>query len=309
MSVVLETIMRRLVTTKKPFEWVRDEPTEEDLRHIQKEGKESPSIYDELDLRGQMIDELQAGRAVLKTWRGSASSSLGAKLPAGASPLGMQGSYAKVLAIVYPDTKIPWATFGKIFTAFGPPPKSGAPWRIVWFAHPKKREFPSANAEGFQSRSNITNERTSQVTPQHINGGYAYACAPETIVIYREEEVERVLIHELLHAACTDNMDNPEWLREVLTETWAELFLVAILANGSLRKAKQLWKIQAQWIANQQHVLTTEYGVLTPESFPWRYTVGRASALQNLGIKLPPPSSQPRADLANSLRFTSPALL
>ena len=291
MSVVLETIMKRMVNTKKPFEWVRDEPTEDDLRHIQKEGKESPSIYDELDLRGQMIDELQAGRAVLKTW---------------------QGPFAKVLAVVYPDTKIPWATFGKIFTAFGPPREGGAPWRILWFAHPKKREFPSANAEGFQSRSNITNERTSQVThvtPKHINGGYAYACAPETIVIYREEEVERVLIHELLHAACTDNMENPEWLREVLTETWAELFLVAILANGSLRKAKQLWKIQAQWIANQQHVLTTEYGVLTPDSFPWRYTVGRAAALQNLGITLPPPSSQPRADLANSLRFTSPRLV
>lgn len=291
MSVVLETIMKRMVNTKKPFEWVRDDPTEDDLRHIQKEGKESPSIYDELDLRGQMIDELQAGRAVLKTW---------------------QGPFAKVLAVVYPDTKIPWATFGKIFTAFGPPREGGAPWRILWFAHPKKREFPSANAEGFQSRSNITNERTSQVThvtPKHINGGYAYACAPETIVIYREEEVERVLIHELLHAACTDNMENPEWLREVLTETWAELFLVAILANGSLRKAKQLWKIQAQWIANQQHVLTTEYGVLTPDSFPWRYTVGRAAALQNLGITLPPPSSQPRADLANSLRFTSPRLV
>jgi hypothetical protein len=289
MSVVLETIMRRLVTNKKPFEWVRDQPTEDDLRHIQKEGKESPSIYDELDLRGQMIDELQAGRAVLKTWR---------------------GGYAKVLAVVYPNTKIPWATFGKIFTAFGPPPKSGALWRIVWFAHPKKREFPS---DAFQSRSNITNERTSQnegqVTPKHINGGYAYACAPETIVIYREEEVERVLIHELLHAACTDDMDKPEWMREVLTETWAELFLVAILANGSLRKAKQLWKIQAQWIANQQHVLTTEYGVLTPDSFPWRYTVGRAAALENLGIKLPPPSSQPRLALGNSLRFTSPALI
>ena len=288
MSVVLETIMKRLLTNKKPFEWVRDEPTEDDLRHIQKEGKESPSIYDELDLRGQMIDELRAGRAVLKTWR---------------------GGYAKVLAVVYPHTKIPWATFGKIFTAFGPPKGKGL-WRIVWFAHPKKREFPSANADAFQSPSNITNEgQVTHVTSKHINGGYAYACAPETIVIYREEEVERVLIHELLHAACTDDMDNPEWLREVLTETWAELFLVAILANGSLRKAKQLWKIQAQWIANQQHVLTTEYGVLTPESFPWRYTVGRAAALQNLGITLPPPSSQPRADLGNSLRFTSPYLL
>ena len=284
MSVVLETIMKRMVNTKKPFEWVRDEPTEEDLRHIQKEGKESPSIYDELDLRGQMIDELRAGRAVLKTWR---------------------GSYAKVLAVVYPDTKIPWATFGKIFTAFGPPKGKGL-WRVVWFAHPKKREFPSS----FQTPSNITNERTlTHVTPKHINGGYAYACAPETIVIYREEEVERVLIHELLHAACTDDMNKPEWMRELLTETWAELFLVAILANGSLRKATRLWKIQAQWIANQQHVLTTEYGVLTPDSFPWRYTVGRATALQNLGIMLPPPSSQPRLALGNSLRFTSPAIL
>lgn len=295
MSVVLETIMKKLVNTKngKSFEWVRDEPTAEDLRHIQKEGKETPSIYDALDLRGQMIDDLRAGKAVLKT---------------------MRNQYAKVLAVVYPETKIPWKTIGKIFAAFGSPKPSGSIWRVVWFAHPQKREFPMA----FEKAANITNEKGALVSPpmqgalvspQHINGGYAYACAPETIVIYREEEVERVLVHELLHAACSDDMKKPEWLREVLTETWAELFLVAILANGSLTKAKRLWKIQAQWIANQQHVLTTEYGVLTPDSFPWRYTVGRAAALQDLGITLPPPSAQPRLDLANSLRFTSPQLL
>jgi hypothetical protein len=288
--------MKKLVT-KNSFEWVRDEPTAEDLRHIQKEGKETPSIYDALDLRGQMIDDLRAGKAVLKT---------------------MRNQYAKVLAVVYPETKIPWKTIGKIFAAFGSPKPSGSIWRVVWFAHPQKREFPRA----FEKAANITNERPPMqgalvsppmqgalVSPQHINGGYAYACAPETIVIYREEEVERVLVHELLHAACSDDMKKPEWLREVLTETWAELFLVAILANGSLTKAKRLWKIQAQWIANQQHVLTTEYGILTPDSFPWRYTVGRAAALQDLGITLPPPSAQPRLDLANSLRFTSPQLL
>lgn len=307
MSLVLETIMKRLVTTNgKPFEWVRDEPTAEDLRHIQKEGKETPSIYDALDLRGQMIDDLRAGKAVLKT---------------------MRGPFAKVLAVVYPETKIPWKTIGKIFAAFGSPKPAGSLWRVVWFAHPKKREFPTSTS--FEKTTNITNEHqpmkgtattvavsppmtgtsANAVSSEHINGGYAYACAPETIVIYREEEMERVLIHELLHAACTDDMKKPEWLREVLTETWAELFLVAILGNGSLTKAKRLWKIQAQWIANQQHVLENEYGVLTPDSFPWRYTVGRAVALQDLGITLPRPSSQPRIDLANSLRFTSPALL
>jgi hypothetical protein len=201
-----------------------------------------------------------------------------------------------VLAVVYPDTQIPWKTLGQIFSAFGAPKVKGKGiWRVVWFAHPKKRVFPSLEDKNIQ--------------PQHINGGYAYACAPETIIIYREEEVERVLVHELLHAACTDDMSKPEWMREVLTETWAELFLVGILSQGSLRKAKKLWEIQSQWIADQEAVLVNEFHITKPEDFPWRYTVGRSSVLKGLGIALPPPSADPKFMLGSSLRFTSSALL
>ena len=276
MSLVLEEIIQSM--KQSPFEWVRDEPTVEDLDHIQKEGN-APSQFDPLGLRKQMTDDLASGKAILKT---------------------KSGPFAKVLAIVYPDTQIPWKTLGQIFSAFGPPKQKGGKgkWRVVWFAHPKTRVFPPIN-----------NTQQINIEPQHINGGYAYACAPETIIIYRKEELERVLIHELLHAACTDDMSKPEWMREVLTETWAELFLVGILAQGSLRKAKKLWEIQAQWIADQEAVLTNEYNVTKPEHFPWRYTVGRRSVLEGLGILLPNYSANPKFMLGTSLRFTSPVLL
>ena len=288
---VLEGIVQRL-NVKTPFEWVRDEPTAEDLEHIKREGN-SPSQFDPLGLRKQMTDDLASGKAILKT---------------------KSGPFAKVLAVVYPETQIPWKTLGQIFCSFGPPKSKSnhKVWRVVWFAHPKKRVFPSTGGiDEATATENVTQQikHIGLVQPQHINGGYAYACAPETIIIYREEEVERVLVHELLHAACTDDMTKPEWMREVLTETWAELFLVAILAQGSLRKAKKLWAIQAQWIADQEAVLVNEYKITKPEHFPWRYTVGRSSVLKGLGIPLPPPSADPKFILGSSLRFTSSALL
>jgi hypothetical protein len=148
-------------------------------------------------------------------------------------------------------------------------------WRVIWFAHPRKREFPEASNQK-EPEANALNAslHNEAIQPLHVNGGYAYACQPETIVIYREEEAGRVLVHELLHAACTDDMKNPEEIREVLTESWAELFLIAVLAKGSLAKAKKLWRMQAQWIIDQETVLKG-YGVLTPLNYAWRYTVGR----------------------------------
>jgi hypothetical protein len=297
MSAVLEGIVQKL-KVKLPFEWVRDEATVEDLQHIQREGT-TPSQFDPLELRKQMLDDLASGKAVLRTKR---------------------GPFAKVLAIVSPESKIPWKTLGQIFSAFGPPKGKKSVWRVVWFAHSKKREFPDFTetenvTRHFTETENVTRHFTEthgladSVKPQHINGGYAYACAPETIIIYREEEVERVLVHELLHAACTDDMSKPDWMREVLTETWAELFLTGILAQGSLPKAKKLWKIQAQWIADQEAVLMGEYKITSPEHFPWRYTVGRRSVLEGLGILLPNYSANPKFMLGTSLRFTSPVLL
>jgi hypothetical protein len=275
---MLETLVARIDRTH--YEWVRDEPTEQDLDHILKEL--APSPFDS-KLREEVYNDLKAGKAKLVTKRGPT---------------------AKVLAIVYPDTKIPWTTFGKIFQAFGKPasgkPASGEPkqWRLVWFANKKKRTFP----EHTISKANLDSH---SIQPIHINGGYAYACRPE-IIIYREEEVERVLVHELLHASCTDDMKQPEHIREVLTESWAEIFLIAILST-TLAQAKKLWAIQAQWIIDQETVLKG-MGVNTQADYAWRYTVGRREVLESLGLRFPPPSHDPAFMLGGSLRFTSSRL-
>jgi hypothetical protein len=299
----LFTIVKKIDALPKgtAYEWVRDEPTEEDISHILKEGLGSPSEFDPLNMRAEMYNDLKEGKAKLVTKR---------------------GGNAKVLAIVYPDTKIPWKTFGKIFQAFGKPAsgkaasgkpasgkaasgKGGSPyWRLVWFAHPRPREFPKNPTNSFPAQMNSS----LHIEPVHLNGGYAYACQPETIVIYREEEVERVLVHELLHASCTDNMQDSVEVREVLTESWAEIFLIAILSGGSLTKAKALWKIQSRWIVDQEIILRNEYNVNDPRSYAWRYTVGRREVMEKMGMPFPSPSYDPNMMIGGSLRFTSPSL-
>jgi len=250
---------------KQSFDFVRDQPTEEDINHIL---QQADSEFDPLQLRKQMLEDLKVGKAQL---------------------LCRRGPFAKVLVIVHPENreKIPWKLFAKIFQAFGPPLTPPSPhkkqWRIVLFAHPSLRRLP---------------EPGEKPGPQHLNGGYAYPNDPSSIVIYRLEECERVLVHELLHAAGTDG-DEPDEIREALTETWAELFLIAIKA-GSQRKAVELWKIQAQWIADQEAALN-----LLPTDYGWRYTTGRRAVLEKLGLQLPAPSLNTREALGGSLRFTA----
>jgi len=249
--LVLETIVHRL--TKGSFRWVDDQPTDADLDHI---FKQTSDEFDRLRLKDTMLRDLRSGKASLVT---------------------KSSPHAKVLAVVYPGTIIPWDMFARIFTAFG----KGS-WRVVWFAHPSRR-----------TRS------VGELGPEHVNGGYTYPCSNDTIVIYREEEVCRVLVHELLHASCTDHPSLPEAENEALTETWAELFLIAIQA-GSLRKAEALWKVQAQWIADQEDVLRREHNVNDRNSYAWRYTVARRGVLDTFGITLPNPSGT----FGQSMRFT-----
>ena len=273
---VLETLVDHVGrrTSEKPLVWVEDQPTEEDLNHVFTEANQ-PSQFDPLKLRATMFNrlgfmkEVKIGSARLLCYR---------------CELG------KVIAIVEPGTVVPLEEWGRVFQAFGPQSQRLGGWRIVWFANPTPRMFP---------------EDGSAPTPAHMNGGYTYPCRPDTVVIYRKEEATRVLIHELLHAACTDNMADSEPIREALTETWAELFLVALRARGSRRRVATLWRAQAQRIADQEAVLTAR-GVLGPGDFAWRYTVGRRPVLTALGIKLPEPSSSPLTQLQGSLAFTCP---
>jgi len=263
MSLLLREAVNQLnpKLARKAGSWVRDEPTQADIEHIFKEGSEV-SRFDPQGRRKQMVDDLQAGKAKLMCRR----------LTTG----------AKVLAIVHPELEgsIPWELFARIFSVF---PR--APWRVVLFANPTPRVFP---------------EPPHQPSPLNVNGGYAIPGKPDSIVIYRLEECHRVLLHELLHAAGTDNMINDESTRETLTEAWAEVFLVAILASGSWRKAKALWQAQAQWIVDQEVQLRSLHNVNDPSSYAYRYTVGRRTVLEGWGFVFPPPSGR----RVESLRFT-----
>ena len=184
--------------------------------------------------------------------------------------------YAKVLWIQPNDAQIepPWDEWASIVQWFGPT-GHGVKWRIFWFPANIPRLLPSKGEE---------------VGPKHVNGGYCYPCNPNVIVVYRLEEASRVLIHELLHAACTDpNASLP--IKEATTETWAELILVALCSRGNEDKAKGLWKLQSSWISNQNRLLFTKYGVKTSEDYAWRYTVGREEILKSLHIEIPKATS------------------
>ena len=271
LKTVYEEVTRRAAAQQQKVIWVNDQPTQDDLEHIMREGS-SGSEFDSNNLRNEVLRDLQAKRAKLITKR---------------CRLG------KVLAVVYPDqeARIPWDIFAKIFAAFGP--SHGKPWRFVWFANKKPRILP-ASAEKPEAG--------------HMNGGYTYPCDPSAVVVYREEEVARVLVHELLHAACTDAKDDMIELVEAKTETWAEIFLIAILSAGKPRMFSQLWKIQAQWIADQEYVLRNDHGVQDPTDYAWRYTLGRRFVLEGFCLRIPEPSADPRANIGGSMRFTSPAI-
>jgi hypothetical protein len=269
LRIVHEEITNRLRDAPK-LVWIADQPTQADLDHVLKQGSDF-SEFDPLELRKKMLTDLQNKKAILLT---------------------RTSKIAKILAIVYPEQEfaIPWDLFGKIFTSFG---ESSKPWRVVWFANPTPRELP------------LSSQNPSSA---NMNGGYAYPCEPSTVVVYRWEEAARVLIHELLHAACTDAPEDPIEIKEAKTETWAEIFLVAILSAGKPKKFAQLWKIQAQWIADQEYVLSRHHDVMEPSDYAWRYTLARRFVLKEFGCGLPAPSADPRAALGGSMRFTAPAL-
>lgn len=197
--------------------------------------------------------------------------------------------YAKVLWIQPKGTGVepPWEEWGRIFQWMGYPPEGK--WTVYWFPAHIKRLLPPPGHE---------------VGPQNINGGYCFPCNPQSIVVYRYEEASRVLLHELLHAACLDPQGAELPIKEATTETWAELLLVALCSKGSEAKATSLWHLQSQWISNQNHLLRSQHNVYTVNDYAWRYTLGREQILKNLKISLPRPTQSE----GNSSRLTHPAL-
>ena len=190
-------------------------------------------------------------------------------------------------------SQIPFELWTRIFTWFGPA-ADGGPWRVTWFASPTVRNFPGVGQD---------------LGPEHVNGGYTRPCSSEGIFIYRAEEVTRVLIHELLHAACLDEV-GAGWtipLREAQIEVWAELILVALLSRGSAAAAKRLWAAQAQWVADTNWKARAQHGTHDLSDYAWRYLCGREQMYARLGIALP--AARPAAAARmTSTRFTDPRL-
>lgn len=184
-----------------------------------------------------------------------------------------------------------WDLWSRVFQWMGPS-STGGSWKIFLLAAGKDRAFP---AEG------------QDLGPEHVNGGYTRPCTTEGIMIYRSEEATRVLIHELLHAGCLDEMGWSVPLREAAVETWAELFLVALLSRGAAAAASDLWSKQAQWVADVNWKATTLHGTHDISDYAWRYLKGREEMYLRLGAALPDARPSVAAGLT-SLRFTHPLL-
>lgn len=196
--------------------------------------------------------------------------------------------YGKILTIYEGAIDpTPWDIWARVFQVFGLVPGG---WRVGFFAWEAKRLLP---------------EPGEPIGPEHVNGGYAYPCKPNSIIVYRKEEATRVLIHELFHAACCDR-DLPIEEKESETEAWAEWLLVALISGGNAKRAKELFDEQLRWMSSTHATLRRFYGISGPQDYVWRYTIGREKAYIRLGYKIP--TSRIRKPKESS-RLTSPVIL
>jgi len=280
-SEVLETLTKQIHTrwmTMAKHVWIRGTATDDDIDAIKEAGKESR--FDPLRLRSGLLEDVKKGKAHLVS-RHLVNKSTGKCF----------ASVHLILPVtVQPKDAIPWALWEKILLLFG---RSQKPWRILIFGSLSKRERPTHN---------------QPLGPSHLNGGYAYPGDPRSVVLYRLEEATRVLVHELLHACGSDDMSLSESEREVRTESWAELFLIAVLAKGMVSFANRMWKQQAQWIRDQEEIVALAHGVKGEGDYAWRYISGRRAYLESFGMTFPLPSTPLTGLIGNSSRFTNPAL-
>ena len=197
------------------------------------------------------------------------------------------GTVVALLADSAEAQDIPWDLWGCVLALFN---KKRA-YTVYFCAHPASRQFPEP--------SRITQ-------PLHINGGYTYPCSHEAIVIYRAEDATRVLLHELFHAACSDNPNQGLEQREAETEAWAELFwcgFMACTSLGGLKSLKSLVRKQAAWMVSQNGRLARGRHVAPgPQGFPWRYTAGKEAVWRRWGLLQGVVKGHP----VDSLRLTFP---
>jgi len=161
------------------------------------------------------------------------------------------------------------------------------PIKVLWFLSKEERIAPPIG---------------NPIEACHINGGFTMRCDATSVVIYRKEEATRVLIHELLHASCTDVQTSHVEEIEADTEAWAEVVLAAICAKGEPKVFENLWGFQSQYAVNQAAAMEKYHNVCGPSDYAWRYITGRLKYFKSFGLLLPPPSKYIKP--MKSLRLT-----
>lgn len=191
-------------------------------------------------------------------------------------PYCLESAHGKIIALIPPgiDTP-PYELWFRILRTFF----QGIPYTIFYLAHPSRRSLPLYPPIG----------------PENINGGYTYRCNPHCVVIYREEDATRVLIHELLHAGCSDRYlpfaDSHLSATEILdkneseTEAWAELIGCIFSVKGRSRAAVHAAiSKQSAWMRGQNAAVRQFMANPLSKEFPWRYTIGKEEVWRRWGI-------------------------
>ena len=273
MSILIDTLLDRV---KKEFDehtaiqWENIKPSRKDMNFLRRECNKD-SEFDQTNKRKKMFDGLENGHSIVT----------------------LKCKYGQIMAIfdaVEQVAELPWDLWGRILRMFSSLNKSKSkPFKIFFLANTSLRLLPP---------------RREPIQPENINGGYTYRCNPETIVIYRAEDATRVLIHELQHSCCLDNVEHGLDLVEAETEAWAELFYIAILSQGHARIFNTLLQKQSEWIIKQNIKVKNHMKNPLSTEFPWRYTIGKEEIWDKWGILKK--STASKDIVGNSLRLTHP---
>ena len=207
---------------------------------------------------------------------------------------GYQCEFGKIICILEEADQvkeIPFDLWGRIMRCFKGKSKTKDLYRIFFIASTSLREMPDPK-ETFG--------------PENINGGYSYPCRHDTILVYRAEDATRVLIHELFHASCSDDMSASVDEREAETEAWAEFFYCAFLSRGTPYILRDLVQRQSQYMSIQNKMIADHIGKkgVKEKVFPWRYTIGKQEVWERWGIFDDDSSVGPKIHVGSSMRLT-----
>ena len=248
----------------EPPTYTLESPTKEDIDYIVQQGKDEDP-FDTAGLKKDMIQALNDQKAtILKS-----TSEYGTCL---------------VVSLHSSPFRPTWNTWWRAIRLLSPQ----KPVRILFFGHPQIRQVP-------------LNSQTP-ISAEQVNGGSAMRCDSRTIVLYRKEEATRVLLHELLHASCSDPYYKDTPFIEADTEAWAEMILCAMKAKGDASLWNKFMKEQIAWSLRQAATLKLKYNVYNSTHYAWRYLVGRLDVWKRLGLHIP--AFPEKFTAVKSLRFT-----